>query len=81
MGCSRVTSVRPEAKVSSLAGNLVVQSRKRSFQVYAAEVIQSLNGIDVLTPEYFGVSGQPADASHSIDSGMNVGGGGAWGGG
>lgn len=46
-----------EAVISMLSGQLIVQSKKRSFHVYAAELIHSINGVDVWTAEYYGVSG------------------------
>lgn len=52
----------PDAKVNVVAGRLVVQSRKRSFHVYAAEIIRAIDGVDATVPEYFGVSG--ANTTH-----------------
>ena len=58
----------PEAKVFAIGGRLVVQSHKRSFQVYATEMIHAVNGVYITTPEYFGVSGSKAveDAVRSV---------------
>lgn len=68
----------PEATVSTLAGRLVVQSRKRSFHAYAAEMIRAIDGVDVTVPEYFGVNG--ASSGVGVNSGMNMMGPGAVGG-
>lgn len=66
-----------KAKVSVVAGKLVVQSGKRGFHVYAGEMIRAFNGIDVSTSEYLGVSGDsavPAGGQNGIDSGVFGGG-------
>jgi hypothetical protein len=47
----------PEAIISIIGGRIIVQSNKRSFHVYAAEFIQSINGVDILAAEYYGVTG------------------------
>lgn len=39
----------PEAKVSVVAGRIVVQSVSRPFQVYAEELIRSFDGVEVST--------------------------------
>ncbi len=39
----------PEAKVSVVAGRIVVQSASRPFQVYAEELIRSFDGVEVTT--------------------------------
>lgn len=38
----------PAARVSSLGGKLVVQSASRPFHVYAAELVRSVNGVEVI---------------------------------
>jgi len=47
----------PDAKVTAIAGTLAVQSRKRGFHAYAAEMIRAITDVDVTIPEYHGVSG------------------------
>jgi hypothetical protein len=64
----------PDATVSTLAGKLVVQSRKRSFHVYATEVIQSINGIDVLSVDYFGFGGAATALTPTQVGGSGLGG-------
>lgn len=40
----------PDARVSVVAGRLVVQSRSRPFQVYAGELVRAFDGVEVAVP-------------------------------
>jgi hypothetical protein len=59
----------PAARVSSLGGKLVVQSASRPFHVYAAELVRSVNGVQVVRQEIH-------HEQTGIESGMNMGDGG-----
>ena len=43
----------PAARVSALGGKLVVQSASRPFHLYAAEVVRSINGVEVVKQEVY----------------------------
>jgi hypothetical protein len=45
------TLADPSAKVSVIGGNLAVQSSSRPFQIYAAELIRAIEGIEVVTSQ------------------------------
>ena len=68
----------PKAKITRIGNTLVVQSAVRAFQVYAAEVIRSLQGIK--NPQKFymceGVNGGGATSGSGVNSGSGGGGGG-----
>lgn len=52
----------PAAKAMVIGGKLVVQSSSRPFQVYAAEVVRAIEGVEVVTREVIAADGdrQPA---------------------
>jgi len=53
----------PAAKVSTLGRYLVVQSRSRAFQNYAADVVRCVNGRLRTTTDYLGMGGQDLPVS------------------
>ena len=76
----------PKAKITRIGNTLVVQSAVRAFQVYAAEVIRSLQGIKKPQTFYMceGVNGGGANSGSGVNSGsggVGVGVGGSEGGG
>jgi len=61
------------AKVTALGSRLVVQSRSRPFHVYANEVIQAINGIDMPTFEWVSIDNKGSSIVRSDESDSLIG--------
>jgi hypothetical protein len=71
----------PAAKAMVIGGKLVVQSSSRPFQVYAAEVVRAIEGVEVVTREVIAADGddRPAvQAAGGFGGNSGQGGGFCW---